>query len=97
MQVYGYLFNGDKDVVKLVSRVMPLVASFQIADGLAGSSGGVLRGQGMPPAARVTRLTMLQVVNTLVQCAILLHTIYSPFPLESPWHSVGTSDFKVCG
>jgi multidrug resistance protein, MATE family len=26
--------------------VMPLVASFQVADGLAGSCGGVLRGQG---------------------------------------------------
>jgi MATE family multidrug resistance protein len=25
---------------------MPLVASFQVADGLAGSCGGVLRGQG---------------------------------------------------
>lgn len=31
----------------LVSKVMPLVASFQVADGLAGSCGGVLRGQGM--------------------------------------------------
>ena len=30
----------------LVSKVMPLVASFQVADGLAGSCGGVLRGQG---------------------------------------------------
>ncbi|EIN06499.1 MATE efflux family protein [Punctularia strigosozonata HHB-11173 SS5] len=44
--VYGYLFTDDVAVVKLVSKVMPLVASFQIADGLAGSCGGVLRGQG---------------------------------------------------
>ncbi|KAF7370931.1 MATE efflux family protein [Mycena sanguinolenta] len=44
--VYGYLFSDDGDVVKLVGRVMPLVASFQVADGLAGSCGGVLRGQG---------------------------------------------------
>ncbi|TFK69093.1 MOP flippase [Pluteus cervinus] len=44
--VYGYLFSDDRDVVKLVSQVMPLVASFQVADGLAGSCGGVLRGQG---------------------------------------------------
>lgn len=33
-------------MVYLVSKVMPLVASFQVADGLAGSCGGVLRGQG---------------------------------------------------
>ncbi|KAJ7460689.1 MOP flippase [Mycena latifolia] len=44
--VYGYLFSDDVDVVRLVSQVMPLVASFQVADGLAGSCGGVLRGQG---------------------------------------------------
>lgn len=44
--VYGYFFSDDKDVVLLVSKVMPLVASFQVADGLAGSCGGVLRGQG---------------------------------------------------
>ncbi|KAJ7132197.1 MOP flippase [Mycena epipterygia] len=44
--VYGYLFSDDIEVVQLVAQVMPLVASFQIADGLAGSCGGVLRGQG---------------------------------------------------
>ncbi|KAI5122020.1 hypothetical protein M0805_008011 [Coniferiporia weirii] len=44
--VYGYIFSDDSDVVKLVGDVMPLVASFQVADGLAGSCGGVLRGQG---------------------------------------------------
>ncbi|KZT40355.1 MATE efflux family protein [Sistotremastrum suecicum HHB10207 ss-3] len=44
--VFGYLFSDEVDVVRLVSVVMPLVASFQIADGLAGSCGGTLRGQG---------------------------------------------------
>jgi len=42
----GYLMSDDVYVVELVSVVMPLVASFQIADGLAGSCGGSLRGQG---------------------------------------------------
>ncbi|KII85984.1 hypothetical protein PLICRDRAFT_700758 [Plicaturopsis crispa FD-325 SS-3] len=44
--VFGYLFSDDVAVVRLVADVMPLVASFQIADGLAGSSSGALRGQG---------------------------------------------------
>ncbi|KAI0771107.1 MATE efflux family protein [Trametes elegans] len=44
--VFGYLYSDDPAVVQLVSKIMPLVASFQIADGLAGSCGGVLRGQG---------------------------------------------------
>lgn len=44
--VFGVLFSSDPAVIHLVSRVMPLVASFQVADGLANSCGGVLRGQG---------------------------------------------------
>jgi hypothetical protein len=41
----------------LVSQVMPLVASFQVADGLAGSCGGVLRGQGMRRILFLSRAT----------------------------------------
>ncbi|KAF8448854.1 mate-domain-containing protein [Boletus edulis BED1] len=46
LQQFGYLYSDDENVVRIVSKVMPLVASFQIADGLANSCGGVLRGQG---------------------------------------------------
>lgn len=45
-ETFGYLFTDDEDTVRLVAQVLPLVASFQIADGLAGSCGGTLRGQG---------------------------------------------------
>lgn len=44
--VFGRLFNDDERVVRLVAEVMPYVALFQIADGLNGSCGGVLRGMG---------------------------------------------------
>ncbi|KAI0842443.1 MATE efflux family protein [Hypoxylon sp. FL0890] len=44
--VFGRIFNDDERVVQLVSDVMPFVALFQIADGLNGSCGGVLRGMG---------------------------------------------------
>lgn len=44
--VFGRLFNDDQRVVDLVADVMPYVALFQIADGLNGSCGGVLRGMG---------------------------------------------------
>lgn len=44
--VFGRVFNDDQRVVRLVAEVMPYVALFQIADGLNGSCGGVLRGQG---------------------------------------------------
>ncbi|KAH9841948.1 MATE efflux family protein [Rhodofomes roseus] len=44
--VFGYVFSEDEEVIRRVSKVMPLVASFQIWDCLAGSCGGVLRGLG---------------------------------------------------
>ena len=43
---FARLFNDDEDVVRLTAKVLPYVALFQIADGLNGSCGGVLRGQG---------------------------------------------------
>ncbi|KAJ3111959.1 hypothetical protein HK100_002497 [Physocladia obscura] len=43
---FGYLFSDEKEVIELVSEVMPWVAMFQVADGLAASCGGSLRGMG---------------------------------------------------
>jgi MATE family multidrug resistance protein len=43
---FARLFNSDERVVRLTAEVMPYVALFQIADGLNGSCGGVLRGMG---------------------------------------------------
>ncbi|KAG0271034.1 hypothetical protein BGZ95_001225 [Linnemannia exigua] len=44
---WGRLFSEDADVVATVAMVLPLVALFQISDGLAGVGGGVLRGVGL--------------------------------------------------
>jgi MATE family multidrug resistance protein len=44
--VYAKIFNDDIRVIRLTAEVMPYVALFQIADGLNGSCGGALRGQG---------------------------------------------------
>ncbi|KAI9266662.1 mate-domain-containing protein [Phascolomyces articulosus] len=43
---FGYLFSNEETVVDLVGDVLPWVAAFQIADGVAGSCGGSLRGMG---------------------------------------------------
>lgn len=43
---YGGIFSDDAAVVALTAQVMPLVAVFQIADGLNGACGGALRGMG---------------------------------------------------
>ncbi|KAI9305787.1 mate-domain-containing protein [Cunninghamella echinulata] len=41
---FGYSFTSDEDVVKKVAVILPICGLFQIADGLAGVSGGVIRG-----------------------------------------------------
>ncbi|KAK9464826.1 mate-domain-containing protein [Lipomyces arxii] len=43
---YGKLFSSDVDVIAETARVIPLVALFQIADGLNASCSGSLRGMG---------------------------------------------------
>ncbi|XP_038183499.1 multidrug and toxin extrusion protein 2 [Arvicola amphibius] len=44
--VVAYIFTNDKDIVSLVSQVMPIFAPFHLFDALAGTCGGVLRGTG---------------------------------------------------
>ena len=43
---FAKIFNNDPRVVELTAEIMPYVALFQIADGMNGSCGGVLRGMG---------------------------------------------------
>ncbi|KAI0264617.1 MATE efflux family protein [Gloeopeniophorella convolvens] len=43
---WGYLFNDDPDVVMLVASILPLVALFQVVDGLSSVTGGILRARG---------------------------------------------------
>ncbi|KAF8983199.1 hypothetical protein BGZ46_010661 [Entomortierella lignicola] len=44
---WGRLFSEDAEVVSTVAMVLPLVALFQVSDGIAGVGGGVLRGVGL--------------------------------------------------
>ncbi|TFK47550.1 MATE efflux family protein [Heliocybe sulcata] len=43
---WAYLFNNDPEVVKLVASILPLVALFQVFDGLGATTGGILRARG---------------------------------------------------
>ncbi|KAF9333300.1 hypothetical protein BG006_003807 [Podila minutissima] len=44
---WGKLFSEDTEVIGTVAMVLPLVALYQISDGIAGVGGGVLRGVGL--------------------------------------------------
>lgn len=70
---FGYIFSKEVDVVRLVSKVMPLVASFQIADGLVGSCGGVLRGQGRQHLGAIFNLVAYYVLALPVGISLAFH------------------------
>ena len=42
----GYVFTDDKEVVEAVSKIAPIAALFQLADGGQAAAGGVFRGMG---------------------------------------------------
>ncbi|XP_048413249.2 multidrug and toxin extrusion protein 1-like isoform X2 [Stegostoma tigrinum] len=44
--VLGYIFTTEKDIIQLVSRVDPVIATFHWFEAIATVSGGVLRGVG---------------------------------------------------
>ncbi|KAF4618732.1 hypothetical protein D9613_010160 [Agrocybe pediades] len=44
---WAYIFNYDPEVVALVASIMPIVALFQVFDGMAGVTGGILRARGL--------------------------------------------------
>ncbi len=60
----------------LVSQVMPLVASFQVADGLAGSCGGVLRGQGRQHLGAAFNLVAYYILALPLGIALAFHWGY---------------------
>ncbi|EST07236.1 Multi antimicrobial extrusion protein [Kalmanozyma brasiliensis GHG001] len=47
---WGWLFSSDVEVIQLVEHILPLLAFFQVADGICGICGGVLRGTGRQAA-----------------------------------------------
>ncbi|XP_068945704.1 multidrug and toxin extrusion protein 1 isoform X2 [Petaurus breviceps papuanus] len=44
--IIGYIFTSDREVITLVSKVIPIYASSHLFDGFACTCGGILRGSG---------------------------------------------------
>ncbi|KAG8752519.1 hypothetical protein FRC12_011911 [Ceratobasidium sp. 428] len=60
---WGYLFNDDKEVITLVSGIMPLVAMFQIVDGINAVTGGALRARGKQSLGALVNVTAYYVIG----------------------------------
>lgn len=57
--IWGTLFSSEPEIISLVAAVLPLVAAFQLWDGLSGAMGGVLRGAGKPTLGAIVSLAAL--------------------------------------
>lgn len=60
---WAYLFNSDPAVVELTSYIMPLVALFQVFDGLDVVTGGILRAKGQQTVSAILNLVGYHVVG----------------------------------
>jgi len=60
---WAYLFNNDIEVVHLVASVLPLVALFQVFDGICGVTAGILRARGMQFTGAVLNLSAYYVIG----------------------------------
>lgn len=60
---FGKLFTDSAAVVKMIARVMPLVAAFQVSDGWAQSQGGVLRGIGRHEVGAAANIVAFYIIS----------------------------------
>lgn len=54
---WGRLFSSEDEVIGIVASILPLVALFQLTDGLSGATGGLLRGAGRAPLGALINLS----------------------------------------
>ncbi|KIJ51532.1 hypothetical protein M422DRAFT_26940 [Sphaerobolus stellatus SS14] len=60
---WGYLFNDDPEVVSLVAKILPLVALFQVVDGLSATTGGILRARGRQFTGALLNLSAYYIIG----------------------------------
>lgn len=53
---WGYIFSSDEEVVQLVYDMIPILAGFQLADGISGVAGGIMRGTGRQGISAIMNL-----------------------------------------
>ncbi|GAA5902694.1 hypothetical protein JCM6882_004044 [Rhodosporidiobolus microsporus] len=67
---WGNLFSSEPVIIEMVARVLPLVAAFQLWDGLSGAMGGVLRGAGKPTLGAIINTASYYVIGIPLGLAV---------------------------
>lgn len=84
----AHLFTEDAEVIELLTKTLPLLALFQVADGISGVSGGIMRGTG--------RQSMAAYLNMIAYYVIALPlgtylTLRGGFGLPGMWLGLTTA------
>lgn len=54
---WGYMFNGDPEVVTMVAQVMPWMGLFQVMDGLSGAANAIMRALALHAIGAIVNFT----------------------------------------
>lgn len=60
---WAYIFNDDPDVVVQVASILPVVALFQVFDGMSAVTGGILRAMGKQFTGALLNLSAYYIVG----------------------------------
>ncbi|KAM4844365.1 multidrug and toxin extrusion protein 1-like [Thomomys bottae] len=70
----GYIFTTDRDIVALVAQVVPIYAVSHLFEGLACTSGGILRGTGNQKVGAIVNAIGYYVIGLPIGIALMFAT-----------------------
>ncbi|XP_047403102.1 multidrug and toxin extrusion protein 1-like isoform X1 [Sciurus carolinensis] len=70
----GYIFTTDRDIVALVAQVVPIYAASHLFEGLACTSGGILRGTGNQKVGAIVNAIGYYVIGLPIGIALMFAT-----------------------